>query len=242
MSKSKNVLFLNHDVNNHLGIAMGYFDLLLQNNPELQQSSYAEHVTKGLLRAKDLSHELAKTYQDPNILEETEKDFVLISVQEHFLKNSKPAYDKLIEIYNININLQITMIDEPKSAYLNPVELVRLRENIISNALAAGATELDLHLQMKDDYLVATFTDNGKGMNQDELDKIILFQHGDGKVHGVGSRSIVEGASKHGYSISYSSIEGKSTTIRTLVPYYESQKPPKASTKQPDVIEDIQTV
>ena len=218
MSENKNVLFLNHDVNNHLGIAMGSFELLLLKNPELQHSPYAERVTNGLLRARDLSHELARTYQESDL---TDKDFLLISVQEHFLKNSKPAYDKLMEIYDIKINVQVTMIDEPKKAYLNPVELVRLRENVVSNAIAAGATELDVHIEMKETYLVGTFTDNGKGMSQEELDKTILFQHGDGKVHGIGTRSIVEGASKHGYSISYSSIEGQSTTIRTLVPYYE---------------------
>jgi len=222
MSINKNLLFLNHDVNNHLGIALGYFELLIQQNPELQHSSYTSHVTKGLLRARDLSHEIAQTYHSSNKAEQDQKDFVLISVQEHFLNNSKPAYDQLMEIYNIKINLQVTMIDEPKCAYLNPVELVRLRENIVSNSIAADATELDVHLEMKETYLVATFTDNGKGMNQEELDKIILFQHGDGKLHGMGSRSIVEGASKHGYSISYSSIKGKSTTIRTLVPYYQS--------------------
>ncbi|KGJ89150.1 sensor histidine kinase [Colwellia psychrerythraea] len=221
MSENKNVLFLNHDVNNHLGIAMGSFEILLLNNPELQQNVYAERVTKGLLRARDLSHELAQTYQDSDESAQTDKNFLLISVQEHFLKNSKPAYDKLMEIYNIKINLQVTMIDEPKKAYLNPVELVRLRENIVSNAIAAGATILDVHIEMKETYLVGTFTDNGKGMSQEELDKTILFQHGDGKVHGIGTRTIVEGASKYGYSISYSSIEGKSTTIRTLVPYYE---------------------
>ncbi|PKI12629.1 sensor histidine kinase [Colwellia sp. 12G3] len=218
MSESKNVLFLNHDVNNHLGIAMGSFELLLLKNPELQQNAYAERVTNGLLRARDLSHELARTYQET---EHTNNDFVLMAVQEHFLKNSKPAYDKLMEIYDIKINLKVTMIDEPKNAYLNPVELVRLRENIVSNAIAAGATELDVHIEMKETYLVGTFTDNGKGMSQEELDKTILFQHGDGKVHGIGTRSIVEGASKHGYSISYSSVEGKCTTIRTLVPYYQ---------------------
>ena len=218
MNENKNVLFLNHDVNNHLDIAMGYFELLLINNPELQQNAHAERVTKGLLRARDLSHELARTHQESDLFN---KDFSLIAVQEHFLKNSKPAYDKLMEIYNIKINLQVTMIDDPKKAYLNPVELVRLRENIVSNAIAAGATELDVHIEMKKTYLVGTFTDNGKGMSQEELDKTILFQHGDGKVHGIGTRSIVEGASKHGYSISYSSVEGKCTTIRTLVPYYE---------------------
>ncbi|WP_157829078.1 sensor histidine kinase [Colwellia sp. 75C3] len=218
MSENKNVLFLNHDVNNHLGIAMGSFELLLLKNPELQQNSYVERVTNGLLRARDLSHELARTYQET---EQTKNDFVLMAVQEHFLKNSKPAYDKLMEIYDIKINLKVTMIDEPKNAYLNPVELVRLRENIVSNAIAAGATELDVHIEMKETYLVGTFTDNGKGMSQEELDKTILFQHGDGKVHGIGTRSIVEGASKHGYSISYSSVEGKYTTIRTLVPYYQ---------------------
>jgi glutamate dehydrogenase/leucine dehydrogenase len=37
-----------------------------------------------------------------------------------------------------------------------------------------------------------------------------------------GCIAIVEGANMHGYSINYSSIEGKGTTIRTLVPYYEA--------------------
>lgn len=221
MSESKNVLFLNHDVNNQLGIVMGSFELLLLKNPELQQSPYAERVNKGLLRAREISRELAQTYKDSDKSELSNKDFLLIGVQEHFLKNSEPAYEKLMEIYNIKINLHVTLIDAPKKAYLNPVELVRLRENIISNAIAAGATELDVRLEMKETYLVGTFTDNGKGMSQEELDKTILFQHGDGIVHGIGTRSIVEGASKHGYSISYSSIEGKGTTIRTLVPYYE---------------------
>lgn len=221
MSGSDDILFLNHDVNNHLGIALGYFELLIQKSPELQESEHAKRVNKGLLRAKDLSSELAQAIKDSSKTQSNNSDFVLIPIQEHFLKNAKPAYDKLMDIYNIQINLQITMIDEPKKSYLNPVELVRLRENIISNAIAAGATELDVHLEMKDSYLVATFTDNGKGMNQDELDKTILFQHGDGKVHGIGTRCIVEGANKYGYSISYSSIIGKGTTIRTLVPYFE---------------------
>jgi signal transduction histidine kinase len=222
MSESKNVLFLNHDVNNQLGIALGNFELMMMKNPDLQETKYADRITKGLMRARDLSQELAQTYTDADKTDPTKKDFVLIGVQEHFLKNSEPAYDKLMEVYNIKINLTVIMIAEPKKAYLNPVELVRLRENILSNALAAGATELDVHLEMQDTYMIGTFTDNGKGMNQEQLDKTILFQHGDGKVHGIGTRSIVEGASAHGYSISYSSVEGKSTTIRTLVPYYEA--------------------
>jgi signal transduction histidine kinase len=221
MNESKNVLFLNHDVNNQLGIVMGSFELLLLKTPELQQSPYAERVTKGLLRAREISRELAQTYKDSDKSELSNKDFLLIGVQEHFLKNSEPAYEKLMEIYNIKINLHVTLIDAPKKAYLNPVELVRLRENIISNAVAASATELDVHLEMKETYLVGTFSDNGKGMSQEKIDKILLFQHGDGIVHGIGTRSIVEGANKHGYSISYSSIEGQGTTIRTLVPYYE---------------------
>lgn len=223
MTASKQILFLNHDVNNQLGVVMGNFELLMLKNPDLQESPHAERINKGLLRARDLSHELAQTYEDADKSDQGQKDFVLIAVQEHFLKNSRPAYDKLMEVYNIQINLNVSMIEDPKNTYLNPVELVRLRENIVSNALAAGATTLDVNLEMKDTYLVATFTDNGKGMNQEQLDKIILFQHGDGKVHGVGSRSIVEGASKHGYYISYSSTEGEGTTIRTLVPYFEGE-------------------
>ena len=219
MSKNRNILVLNHDVNNQLGIAMGNFEMLMLKNPALESSPHAERLSKGLERARDLSHELAQTYQDEDQSDLSEKDFELLSVQGHLIKSSPAAYEKLMEIYDINITLKVSMIDEPKEAYLNPVELVRLRENIVSNALAAGATELDVHVEMKPTYLIATFADNGKGMNQENLDKTILFQHGDGKVHGIGTRSIVEGASKHGYSINYSSTEGEGTTIRTLVPY-----------------------
>lgn len=221
MSENRDILTLNHDVNNQLGIAMGNFEIMMLKFPDIKQTHYAERLENGLLRARDLSYELAQNYKDEDKPELNKNDFVLISVQEHFLNNSQPAYDKIMEIYNIKVTLQVQTIDEPKMAYLNPKELVRLRENIVSNALQAGATELHISLEMKDSYLVATFTDNGKGMNQDELDKIILFQHGDGKVHGIGTRSIVEGANKYGYSINYSSVLGQGTTIRTLVPYYQ---------------------
>ena len=221
MSENRNVLVLNHDVNNQLGIAMGNFELLMLKNPELESSAHAERLSKGLERARDLSHELAHTYQNADQPDLSEKDLALISVQEHIIKNAQPAYDKLMEVYNIHITLCVNMIDEPQKAYLNPVELVRLRENIVSNALAAGATELNVYIEMKATYLVVTFTDNGKGMSQEELDRTILFQHGDGKVHGIGTRSVVESSNKHGYSIQYSSIKGQGTTIRTLVPYCE---------------------
>lgn len=221
MSESKDILALNHDVNNQLGIAMGNFEIMMLKHPALQESDHATRIEKGLERARDLSHELARTYQDSDNTALTDKDFVLLSVQEHLINNSQPAYDKLMEIYDIKITLDVQMIDEPKQAFLNPVELVRLRENIVSNSLAAGASELKVHVEMKPTYLVASFSDNGKGMCQEELDKTILCQHGDGKTHGIGTRSIIEGASKHGYSISYSSELGKGTTIRTLVPYHE---------------------
>lgn len=221
MTEERDILALNHDVNNQLGVAMGNFEIMLLKNPALQESDHAKRIEKGLARARDLSHELAQTYLDIDKTELTDKDFMLVSVQEHLVNNSQPAYDKLMEVYNISIILQVTLLDTPKQAYLNPVELIRLRENIVSNALAAGASELVVKVEMKPTYLVATFIDNGKGMTQEELDKILLFQHGDGILHGVGTRSIVEGASKHGYSISYSSIIGQGTTIRTLVPYFE---------------------
>lgn len=221
MSENRDILVLNHDVNNQLGIAMGNFEMLMLKNPSLESSPHAERLSKGLERARDLSHQLAQTYQDKDQSDLSKKDFELLSVQEHLIKNAQPAYDKIMEIYNINVTLTVDMVEAPKKAYLNPVELIRIRENIVSNALAAGATELAVNIEMKPTYLVVTFTDNGKGMSQEELDKTILFQHGDGTLHGIGTRTIVEGASKHGYSINYSSVPGKGTTIRTLVPYFE---------------------
>lgn len=103
---------------------------------------------------------------------------------------------------------------------LNLEELKALRHNLISNAHDAGATVINACYEMKEYCLVVTLSDNGQGMDQESLDKIILAQHGDGVVHGVGTRSILNTAKDNGFFVSFSSGEGQGTTYRALCPYH----------------------
>jgi len=218
----KNISYINHDINNHLAIATGYFELLLKNSPDLKDSPYTTHILNGLLRASELSKDISNACKDIKEEKNTEdQDFVIIPVQEHLKNNVTPAISKLMKIYDINIDVKFSLIEENKSVYLNPVSLVRARENIVSNALAAGATQLDISYEMGASSLIVIFKDNGKGMTQNELDKIMLSQQGDGTHHGIGTKSILDFSKTHGFFISYSSDLGKGTTIRALVPYFE---------------------
>jgi len=221
MRENTKVLFLNHDVNNQLGIALGYFELLLDKVSGLKNDPHASYILKSLLRTRDLSSELALACMDDGDSRSmAENDLTVVSVQNQLLKNAIPSYQKMMGNCGIKVSIKTTVIDEEKFCYgIRPSTLERVRENIISNAINAGATELDIHLEMKEYCVVFNFKDNGKGMTQEELDKVILAQHGDGKIHGIGTRCIVEAAKEHGCAITYASGIGTGTTIRVLAPY-----------------------
>ncbi len=217
--KLKNMRYINHDVNNHLGVALGYFELLLDKRPELKNDPHAVRSMAGIQRARELSKDLALACTGTTDQVPDKEGFMPISVQDHLIKYTNPAYEKLRKLYDIGINVICSAIKEEKFIYINPENIARIRENIVSNAIDAGATRLDVNIEMKEYCVVVTFRDNGRGMSQDEIDRLILSQHGDGLIHGVGTTSILETVKDHGYYVSYSSEEGKGTTIRALVPY-----------------------
>lgn len=64
MSDDKQILTLNHDVNNQLGVAMGNFELMMMKNPALAETTHAQRLENSLLKARDLSKELAQTVLD----------------------------------------------------------------------------------------------------------------------------------------------------------------------------------
>jgi len=53
------ILHINHDINNQLGVALGYLDLLLLNTPELNQNMYIPYIHQGLMRATELAQDIA---------------------------------------------------------------------------------------------------------------------------------------------------------------------------------------
>lgn len=214
--------YLNHDINNGLGIALGYTDILLQSE-ELKDNPYLNKILSNLLRTSELSVELSKTCatMSDDEINNVPDGFSVILVKRHFQNNIPKAVVDLRQRFNISIDTSFTSIEEDKFVCINPEEIARVRENIISNAVDAGATHVQMDYKMSSYGLIVTISDNGKGMSGEEIDKLQLKMLGDGTVHGLGTKSILETAKSHHMPLTYHSQLGEGTTIRALVPYYQ---------------------
>lgn len=215
---------LNHDLRNHIGVAFGYLELLPERFPEFKENHYFCHAKNGIGRAIEISENLSLAIND--CLENTgfspamkKTGFTRVNVQEYLNNSTSPIYEELSDIYDIDFNVTYSTINDEKYIYLNHDSLKKARENIITNAMAAKATHIDIDFEMKNYCLVNTFKDNGGGMTQEELDKLMLQQHGDGILHGLGTHNIMKTIEEHGFMVTYASVPNMGTSIRLLIPY-----------------------
>lgn len=214
------IAFISHDLRNNIGVAISSIQLLMINAPELEGNKSLALAVETLKCAVELTHEISVLCNVNNYdVENTVSDFEVFNVKNYWDTYSKKGYEKLRKIYNIEINDKYITSNEDRFGVMNPVAMYSVKENIINNALKAGATKIDAHYAMKENYGVVSFNDNGRGMTQEEMDKIILAQHGDGVIHGVGTKIILSVIKEHGFYSTYSSTEGKGTTIRIIFPY-----------------------
>lgn len=217
-----NISYLTHDLRNNTGAAISQLQLLVMENPELDHDENLMAAIENLNLSIQLSTEITKMVKNINDKDEEDSSNIIIKCDEFFFENAKLAYEKLEKMYQIKINQTFIPNRDKKYISVNPSSLKSLRENIVNNAKNAGATKIDLFIEMKDYCMVATFKDNGSGMSNDDLDKLHLQQHGDGLIHGVGTKSILNTIDKHeGVYVQYASEKNKGTTIRMLVPYVE---------------------
>lgn len=216
-----NIAFINHDLKNSLGAAISYLQLVTMELPELSNNVCLTAAIESLDRAHELSNEISLCSENENINLANEKSgFITIPVKEHAFANVKPAYERLRKMYpQLTINDTYHTIEEDKNMTVNPEVLLRFRENIVTNAVNAKATVLNITHEMKKHCITISYSDNGKGMTSEEIEKIILAQHGDGIFYGIGTKSIMKIANDHNVYISYTSSPGKGTTIRATVPY-----------------------
>ncbi len=215
------IAFINHDIKNYIGNSITILELLELENPNLVGGENIEIVTEGLYRAIELSNDIAYNIENntENKKPTRNSKMLTVNLNRHLDKKTKSIYKKLMKRTGLTINDTYKILEEDKYIEINHALIMRFRENIISNALKAGATRLDIHHEMKTYCEIITYKDNGKGMTQDELDKIILSLHGDGVINGLGTQSIFKVAEEIGFHISYTSIEGEGTTARIIYPY-----------------------
>jgi len=217
--KEQEILFANHDLRNKIGIAISHLQLLTMENPDLQKSRYITAAVESLNIAVKFTETIVEKLSPDESSNENSSDLIVASVKNQLNNHTKPDYQKMKDVYPLDIEDSYDLLDEDKFIAINPHTLSRLRSNIIHNAINANAKSLHAHYEMREYCIVVSFTDDGDGMTQDEIDMLMLSQHGDGKVHGIGTKFILETAKDHGFLVSYSSKLGQGTVMRILCPY-----------------------
>jgi PAS domain S-box-containing protein len=170
-----------HDFNNILTTISGYSELLMEDLPS--NSDLSEKVGKiqgAVLRAKSITNQIL------TFSRQVEQEKIAISVSEvlketlEFIKSSIPG----------NIELQSNIPNIEVKVLADPTQLFRIFINLMTNAIQAMedsggvlSVEMDViegkHLQhqlnkniVADEYVLLTFKDTGKGMEQSVLGRI----------------------------------------------------------------------
>jgi signal transduction histidine kinase len=218
--------YLLHDLRNFVGCAANSVQLKSIRNDRDSQGMYDEVIFESCRRAIDLTTEVSsflQTYgKEIPIIDES--NFSLVDIKHLYLEIVKPSYERTRKLFPIELNATFTTLDSVRFGYLDLRSLERLRENIINNAVNAGATKMDIHYDMKDSYGVVTFSDNGCGMSQEQLDMLVMKMYGMDGIHGIGTQSVFRTVEQHGFAVVFSSEIGVGTTVRVLCPYADPTK------------------
>lgn len=185
------LLYINHDIRNYIGAAISHTQLLTMQHPSLENSPYTSAIVESLNEATELSEKASKLVRNKHgeqELVDSQPDLKTYLLDEAYFSGVDASYEPLRKTYSMEVNVSCAIRKGNYAIRLNLEALKALRHNLISNAHDAGATIVNAQYEMKEYCLVVTLTDNGKGMNQESLDKIILAQHGDGILHGVGTK------------------------------------------------------
>lgn len=214
------IALINHDLRNNVGAAVSFLQLLIMSSPQLKDNEYLKSALANLNHSLELSLAISKNCKvDKKVITGKRTDLSIVPIKEYWQEYAKQAYNNLRTMYGIEITENYKTIDEEKYIAINFEEIDRARENVINNAVKAGATRIDVDCEMRETYAVIIISDNGKGMSQEDIDKIMLSRHGDGIIHGLGTQSLIRALCDHGFYMAYSSEPGKGTSIRVICPY-----------------------
>ncbi|MCF3652218.1 ATP-binding response regulator [Synoicihabitans lomoniglobus] len=202
-----------HDLANPLTVMIGYSGLLTdeadsiaQTNPEIGEriKEYSEIIE----RASEYCHHLAENWRQTTRKSSEFADVDLVALTEEV--------KKVIFFGNQAISIQGVNKAVVRGARF---ELARVLQNLLRNALEAGATELRINVRTGADSVEVELKDNGEGMDE-TVAKEALKGGFTTKPHGTGlGLSICRhllGA--HGATMGVESEPGEGTTIRLVFP------------------------
>lgn len=221
-----------HDFNNILATISGYSELLIEDLPG--HSPLSEKVSK-ILAAVNKARSL--TNQILTFSRQVEQEKVQVSVYEVLRETIGFVKSAVLPSVTIRSNYR----DKQKFVFADPTQLFRVFLNLLTNAIQAledkkGTITVTLAIEegkkvrgdlskviVADEYVLVTFRDTGKGMDQSLLRRIFepFFTTREvGKGSGLGL-SVVHGIiSEMDGSILVSSEKGKGSIFYIYLPVY----------------------
>ena len=132
--------------------------------------------------------------------------------------------DRVVSMFQNDIEVSDMIINyEPLKCQteINPLALMRILANILSNAIRhSDASNILFKVSAKKDNVVIEISDDGKGMTE-EIKQSILnrhVRHSSDRGHGLGL-SIVQGTcNEHGIDFQFSSTPNAGTSVRIAIP------------------------
>lgn len=210
--------FIIHDLRNRMFQVKSCLDIATELHPDLTDNIWLERSNEASNRAHELLGELLSINKLAEVIE-GESDKVNWNLREYIETNAKPDLEALQNQYPIKIDVICHFHDEEKYVCLNDLTIKRIKDNVVDNAINADSKKLVVDYDMKDDYYIVSFTDNGCGMSAKQLDTLLLKQFNKDDVHGLGTQFIIATAKDHNFVLTYHSELGLGTTVRFLCPY-----------------------
>jgi signal transduction histidine kinase len=202
-----------HDLNNPLTVVIGYAALLAEEARALEKErhplsdkilEYADMVE----RAAEYCHHISENWRSAS---QKMGDFARLDILELVREVQRVIFFNSISVCFTGVNYGWIRGSR--------FELMRVFQNLIRNALEAGATEVQVSTIKTNRLLEVKISDNGAGMNATLMAKALRGGYSSKPTGtGLGLSICRHLLGAHGASFALESIEGKGSTARLIFP------------------------
>lgn len=215
-----------HDICSPLAVLKMYIQMVQNELPEKMRIALSNSVDDIRNTADGILSRYKKSSAENLELRNAFQPTVLSLILAQIESEKKYEYKNLPLEFNLNIDLK----DNFTSAKISPLSFKRMMSNLINNAVDAFDGKegiINLKLESDDKQVKVIVEDNGKGMPEEVIAKILSHEEvssGKENGHGIGMMQIHETLEKDGGVMTIDSKVGKGTKI-TLA--YHRTAPPK---------------
>lgn len=213
------IIYYFHDLRNKMSQAKSCMYVAMDDHEDLKENQWLNLCTEAIDRGTKILNDGLHTFTSDRMSATLNQELIRVELQEFTSALIQQPYNHGHAQCSLEFTIEYRPSDIPKFININPQKLYRLRDNIVDNAIEAGATSIHTTIQMKDNYFIITCVDNGKGMTQDQIDEILVNKYSKNPLHGFGTQYLLDTIKAHNSSITITSELNKSTTLRIVCPY-----------------------